>query len=146
MTSLPRRSPNTKSYVDPVRSRIMRSVGRANTGPEITVRRAVHSLGLRFRLHRKGLPGTPDIVLPKHKTVIFVHGCFWHRQAGCNKASMPKTRSDFWVEQFDRNRIRDERNEDALSSLGWRVLIVWECETRNSEALRSRIIHEFNLS
>ncbi|MDB5683491.1 MAG: very short patch repair endonuclease, partial [Sphingomonas bacterium] len=90
------------------------------------VRRALHALGFRFRLHRADLPGRPDIVLPKHKTAIFVHGCFWHRHPDCPKASTPRTRVDFWRHKFVTNVARDRRNVQALEDAGWRVLTVWE--------------------
>ncbi|HEX8418634.1 MAG TPA: DNA mismatch endonuclease Vsr [Sphingomonas sp.] len=131
--------------VDPTRSRIMGAVRQKNTAPETIVRQVLHRLGLRFRLHRKGLPGTPDIVLPRHRTVVFVHGCFWHRHRGCGKASTPKTRLDFWQEKFDRNVERDARNESALVDAGWRVLIVWECETKNVARLTDRLKSDFAL-
>ena len=84
-------------------------------------------MGLRYRLHADDLPGSPDIVLPKHQAVVFVHGCFWHRHDGCNYAAMPGTRQDFWKRKFDENRSRDRRTVEALRRLGWRVFIVWEC-------------------
>jgi DNA mismatch endonuclease (patch repair protein) len=131
--------------VDAMRSHIMRSVRRAHTDPEMIVRRLLHRLGLRFRLQRRGLPGTPDIVLPKHRAAIFVHGCFWHRHAGCGKATMPKTRVEFWREKFDRNVTRDQEKEQALINAGWRVLTVWECETRRPETLTSKLCAAFGL-
>lgn len=127
------------------RSDIMRAVKRAHTGPEVAVRKLLHSLGLRFRLHRKALPGSPDIVLPKHRTVIFVHGCFWHRHPGCRYASTPKTRQDYWLPKFAANVERDARKTSQLEELGWRVLVVWECETRSEEALEARLRREFGL-
>jgi DNA mismatch endonuclease, patch repair protein len=132
--------------IDPVRSKIMRSVKRADTKPEIIVRQVLHALGLRFRLHRKGLPGTPDLVLPKHRTVIFVHGCFWHRHRECTKASTPKTRVEFWTTKFDQNLARDARNVLELERAGWSVLTVWECETRNVQALRAKMMDHFDLN
>lgn len=117
----------------------MARVGSKNTKPEMLVRSVLHRLGYRFRLHRGGLPGRPDIVLPKYKTAIFVHGCFWHRHPDCSKASTPKTRVDFWQDKFDANVARDRRNEDALRSDGWQVVIVWECETKKVEALADRL-------
>ncbi len=90
-------------------------------------------MGLRFRLHRKDLPGTPDIVFPRHRTVVFVHGCFWHRHRGCRKASTPKTRVEFWETKFAQNSRRDERNVAALEALGWRVFVIWECQTRRPQ-------------
>lgn len=119
----------------PERSRIMRAVGRRDTRPELRVRRALHSMGYRFRLHRKDLPGTPDIVLPKYRTCIFVHGCFWHRHEGCKKATTPKSNESFWQDKFARNVLRDEESRRALEALGWNVVIVWECETERAETL-----------
>jgi DNA mismatch endonuclease (patch repair protein) len=131
------------SSIDPIRSRIMSAVRQKNTGPETIVRRVLHGLGLRFRLHRNDLPGTPDIVLPKHRTVVFVHGCFWHRHGGCSKTTTPKTRLEFWLEKFDRNVDRDLRKERALVEEGWKVLVVWECETRDRACLRERMSRAF---
>ena len=113
----------------------MRAVGRRDTRPELRVRRALHSMGYRFRLHRKDLPGTPDIVLPKYRTCIFVHGCFWHRHEGCKKATTPKSNESFWQDKFARNVLRDEESRRALEALGWNVVIVWECETERAETL-----------
>jgi len=121
----------------------MRSVRRAHTKPEIVVRKLLHRVGLRFRLQQLGLPGTPDIVLPKHRTVVFVHGCFWHRHPGCKKATTPKTRAEFWREKFERNVHRDQANEEALIRGGWHVVIVWECETKHTEALLHRLRNTF---
>lgn len=112
----------------------MAAVGRKNTAPELRLRSALHRLGLRFRLNVKNLPGSPDIVLPKYKTVVFVHGCFWHRH-GCSKTTTPKTRQEFWNAKFEANRARDERKEAQLRELGWRVITVWECEVLNTERL-----------
>lgn len=110
-----------------------------NTKPELVVRRALHSLGYRFRLHRGDLPGRPDIVLPKYKTALFVHGCFWHRHPDCPKASTPKTRAEFWKDKFETNVMRDRRNVEALNNAGWQVLTVWECETKQAKALATRL-------
>lgn len=123
----------------------MRTVRQAHTGPEVAVRKLLHALGLRFRLQRRDLPGTPDIVLPKHKTVIFVHGCFWHRHTGCSRATTPKTRVEFWREKFNRNVIRDQEKERALVGIGWRVLTVWECETRWPKTLGDKLRRAFEL-
>jgi len=120
---------------DPKRSALMSRVHAKNTRPEILTRQAAHALGYRFRLHRRDLPGTPDMVFPKLRKVIFVHGCFWHRHPGCQKASTPKSRADFWQAKFEANVLRDQRNENALRNLGWYVLIVWECETVDQQAL-----------
>lgn len=100
------------------RSEIMRSVRQKDTGPELIVRKTLHNLGLRFRLHRKELPGTPDIILPKYSTAIFVHGCFWHRHPGCKLASTPKTRQDYWIPKFEANIERDARKLSELQAAG----------------------------
>lgn len=121
--------------VTPARSANMAKVRGKNTRPEMAVRRAAHALGLRFRLHRRDLPGTPDLVFPKWKTALFVHGCFWHRHDRCAKASSPKTRAAFWQAKFDRNVARDGRSAEALQAAGWTVATVWECETRDTEKL-----------
>lgn len=115
----------------------MAKVGPRDTKPEIVVRRVLYSLGRRFRLHRKDLPGTPDIVLPSSRKAIFVHGCFWHRHEGCRKATMPKTRAVFWQDKFARNIERDRRKEAELRNAGWDVLTVWECETRDETVLEN---------
>lgn len=109
------------------RSKIMSKVGQKSTGPEMKLRKALFAKGFRYRVNVKKLPGSPDIVLPKYKAVIFVHGCFWHRHKGCKYATMPKTRVDFWNAKFNANIKRDRKNIDALLDAGWRVLVVWEC-------------------
>lgn len=111
-----------------------------DTVPEVVVRRIAHRLGFRFRLHRKDLPGRPDLVFPRYRSVVFVHGCFWHRHEGCRFAYEPKTRIGFWSEKFRRNVARDRDNEEALRALGWRVLVIWECEMRNLTALEERLL------
>lgn len=113
-----------------VRSRVMSAVHGKNTAPEIMVRRTLHALGFRFRLHRKDLPGKPDIVLPKYRTCIFVHGCFWHHHEGCIKSKMPKTNAEFWQNKIQANVMRDKSNQDDLAKLGWQALIVWECDIK----------------
>ena len=125
--------------VDPIRSKIMRAVRRANTTPEMRVRQAAHALGFRFRLHRRDLPGTPDLVFPKLRTAVFVHGCFWHRHSSCAKASTPRTRAAFWLEKFDTNVARDKRVTLKLRALGWRVCVVWECDAAQPERLKRRL-------
>ncbi|WP_256326182.1 very short patch repair endonuclease [Sphingomonas sp. NFR15] len=125
--------------VTPARSALMARIGPRDTKPEMVVRRLLHALGRRFRLHRRDLPGTPDIVLPGSRKAIFVHGCFWHRHEGCPKATTPKTRSEFWQDKFDRNVERDERKEADLRAAGWDVTTVWECETRDLGALEIRL-------
>ena len=117
------------------RSRIMSSVGRKDTGPEKLLRSALHRAGLRYRLHDKGLPGTPDLVFPRFGAVTFIHGCFWHSH-GCYKSTVPKTRQDFWEEKFRANRRRDDRNRKELRVRGWRVLVVWECSLLGKLAQR----------
>jgi DNA mismatch endonuclease (patch repair protein) len=121
-----------------VRSRMMSGIRGKDTQPELVVRSLVHRLGLRFRLHDKALPGRPDIVLRKHRTVIFVHGCFWHRHT-CGLAAVPRTRPEFWAAKFEGNVRRDARNKAALEALGWRVVEVWECEVRHPDSLAKRI-------
>jgi DNA mismatch endonuclease (patch repair protein) len=117
----------------------MARIGPKNTKPELIVRRLLHAMGRRFRLHRRDLPGTPDIVLPGLRKALFVHGCFWHRHPGCSKATMPKTRQAFWLGKFERNVERDHRKEEELNAAGWDVLTVWECETRNLALLEKRL-------
>ncbi|RWP36328.1 MAG: DNA mismatch endonuclease Vsr [Mesorhizobium sp.] len=117
------------------RSRIMRSVRQKDTSPEMKVRSALHAAGLRYRLHVKGLPGTPDLVFPRRKVVVFVHGCFWHRHPGCHLATTPKSRGAFWTEKFRRNRERDAAAAGALRSRGWAVVEVWECEIKRNDYL-----------
>jgi DNA mismatch endonuclease (patch repair protein) len=113
------------------RSALMAKIRGTNTKPEVFVRSALHRAGLRFRIHNRSLPGSPDIVLAKHRTVVFVHGCFWHRH-GCTLSSEPSTRRAFWREKFARNVARDRRTAAALRRAGWRVLTVWECSLRTA--------------
>lgn len=126
------------------RSWLMSRVGGKDTLPELRVRKAAHALGLRFRLHRRDLPGTPDLVFPKRRLVVFVHGCYWHRHPGCPKSSNPGTRSEYWAEKFRSNVKRDQRATEELRLEGWRVAVIWECETRDSgvlsEVIRDRIL------
>ena len=121
------------------RSELMTAIRTRNTVPELAVRRIAHRMGLRFRLHRKDLPGRPDLVFPKHRLAVFVHGCFWHRHEGCRLASTPKTRTRFWTEKFAANVDRDARQEAALRKLGWRVLVVWQCETKVEAVMEHRL-------
>lgn len=126
------------------RSERMSRIRAKDTAPEVALRKALHALGFRYRLHVK-LPGKPDIVLPRHKAVVFVHGCFWHRHAGCKVASTPKSNTAFWQEKFERNVQRDARVQDELEAAGWRVLIAWECELTGkgkAAAAASRIARE----
>lgn len=122
------------------RHEIMQNVKTKNTAPEIKLRSLLHKNGFRFRVNRKDLPGKPDIVLPKYRTVIFVHGCFWHGH-DCPRGQRPQTNADFWNRKIDRNVIRDKSDVSLLESLGWRVLIVWECEIKkkNEAVLLSRV-------
>ncbi|GAA4400194.1 very short patch repair endonuclease [Quisquiliibacterium transsilvanicum] len=125
------------------RSRMMSGIRGKNSLPEILVRRLLFASGFRFRLHRRDLPGTPDIVMPGRKIAIFVHGCFWHAHRGCRYATTPSTRTDFWTTKLRANVDRDQRAIAELASRGWRVLCVWECATRDPktrESLRSRIV------
>lgn len=121
------------------RSRMMSSIRGKDTGPEMAVRRFLHGQGYRYRLHRKDLPGRPDIVISRLKVCIFVHGCFWHRHPGCPFATTPKTRPEFWNEKFYKNVVRDLANIDALSAAGWSVLIVWECELKRGPEILERL-------
>ena len=117
----------------------MSRIGSRNTAPELVVRRLLHSMGYRFRLHRKDLPGTPDIVLPGRRKAIFVHGCFWHAH-GCRIGRPPKSRPEFWEPKLARNKARDDKNLAALRRAGWDAFTVWQCEIKDGEALRQRLL------
>lgn len=121
------------------RSELMAGIRARDTAPELSVRRIAHRMGLRFRLHRKDLPGRPDLVFSRHRLVVFVHGCFWHQHDGCRFAHVPKSRVAFWVDKFAKNVARDRRNIESLHDLGWRVGVIWECETGNEDAVRIRL-------
>lgn len=121
------------------RSAHMRRIRKVDTKPEIVVRRIAHALGLRFRLHRRDLPGTPDIVFPRHRKVVLVHGCFWHQHEGCRLARQPKSRLDYWLPKLERNAARDRAAAERLSALGWEALTIWECETRAPDLVRARL-------
>jgi DNA mismatch endonuclease (patch repair protein) len=127
-----------------VRSRMMRKVGRRDTTPERTVRSVAHRLGLRFRLCDPRLPGSPDLVFKRHRVVLFVHGCFWHHH-DCRRGTVPKSRTDYWIAKFRRNVGRDRRIESQLQALGWKVVVVWECETSDVDALRRRLAQVFGV-
>lgn len=120
------------------RRRIMQSVGTANTGPEWVVRRLLHASGYRYRLHSKALPGKPDIVFGTRRKAIFVHGCFWHGH-GCAKGRAPKSRLDYWGPKLEANKARDSRNEADLRGLGWEILTIWQCETKDEQTLLQRL-------
>ena len=121
------------------RSRLMSRIRGKDTKPELVVRRMLHSMGYRFRLHRRDLPGKPDIVLPRHGVCIFVHGCFWHLHRNCKDARIPKTRRTWWRKKLEGNAARDKRHSAALRRLGWRVITVWECQTEKPEYLLKRL-------
>lgn len=114
-------------YDASTRSRVMAAVGNKDTVPEVAVRRVLHAAGYRFRLHRKDLPGSPDIVLPRHRMAVFVHGCFWHGH-GCSRAKRPATNTDYWDTKRDRNTARDALVQQRLRTAGWRVAVVWTCQ------------------
>ena len=120
------------------RSAVMARIKGKNTGPEMRVRRVAHAMGLRFRLHRKDLPGNPDLVFPRLRVALFVHGCFWHRH-GCYRTTSPRTRAAFWSAKFGRNICRDRKNSRRLRTLGWRVIVIWECSIRDRDRLRRRL-------
>lgn len=122
------------------RSQIMSRVSGRNTKPEIAVRSLLHNMGYRFRLHRKDLPGKPDITLPKYKKVIFVHGCFWHGHADCPRSKRPTTNQDFWREKLDKNIERDKSAVKALKQLGWEVMTVWSCEVNDTNKLITKLL------
>lgn len=121
------------------RSANMRRVRNKHTQPELLVRRMLHRAGYRFRLHRRDLPGSPDLVLPKWKTAVFVHGCFWHGHAGCRRAKLPSTRTEFWYAKIKRNQERDEIAKDRLAALGYRVVTLWECELRSEGSILNNV-------
>jgi DNA mismatch endonuclease (patch repair protein) len=123
--------------VSAARRALMGRVRQEHTAPEVAVRRALHAKGYRFRLHRRDLPGSPDIVLPRHRTAIFVHGCFWHRHPDCRGASTPKTNCEYWHQKFSANVMRDARAADELVKAGWKVAIVWECEAKCPRTLEN---------
>ena len=126
------------------RSALMSRVRGKDTAPELKVRRLLHQLGYRFRLHQRNLPGSPEIVVKRHRTAIFVHGCFWHGHEGCRRSQLPETRRDFWEAKINRNIERDSRAAAELGSLGLRVLVLWECELKNQDVLRSVLMQHFD--
>ena len=121
-----------------IRSRTMSRVRGKDTQPEMRVRRVVYRAGFRYRLHRRDLPGTPDLTFPGRHKVIFIHGCFWH-QHNCGKGTRPQTNKEFWNRKLDRNAHRDRKNISSLQDCGWSVLVIWECETKNLQLMETRI-------
>jgi DNA mismatch endonuclease (patch repair protein) len=124
------------------RSAHMRLIRKRDTTPERVVRRIAHALGYRFRLHRRDLPGSPDLAFPRHRKVVLVHGCFWHQHEGCRLKRQPKSRLDYWLPKLARNVARDREVQEQLFRLGWAVLVIWECETRDA-VLTSKRLSEF---
>jgi DNA mismatch endonuclease (patch repair protein) len=120
------------------RSEVMRAVKSKDTKPEMTVRRMIHGMGYRYRLHRKDLPGKPDLVFPGRRKVIFVHGCFWHSH-GCKSTRAPKSNLDYWLPKLERNRQRDSEKQEELKAAGWAALIIWECELGERDMLAARV-------
>lgn len=131
---------NSDDPPPPARSALMRKVRGRDTLPEMIVRRLLYRNGYRYRLHAGGLPGRPDIVFRSRRKAIFVHGCFWHRHEGCKRTTTPKTRRDFWEDKFAANQKRDAAAIASLESRGWKVAVVWECETDNLDELESRLL------
>ncbi len=134
----------TDVYNRTKRSEIMARVRATGTKPELIVRQVAHRLGYRFRLHRRDLPGRPDVVFPRWRRVVLVHGCFWHGHKGCAKAKRPATNREFWNQKLTRNVERDRENAAALRRVGWRVLVIWECETNDREQIAARISNFLN--
>ena len=131
--------PTTDVFDSAKRSAVMRRVKGRNTTPEMIVRRALTRLGARYRLHRKDLPGSPDVAMPGRKLAVFVHGCFWHGHDCARGARVPKQNRDYWLGKVARNRARDAASREALAAMGWRVATLWECELKDAEALEGRL-------
>lgn len=123
-----------------VRSRIMARVRSKGMKPEMKVRRLLHGLGYRYRLHRSDLPGRPDLVFPSRRKVVFVNGCFWHYHPGCDRVRIPATNRDYWVGKLERNRARDERNLSLLEEMGWSVMTAWECRLRDIDTMTAQLV------
>ena len=133
----------TDTFTPEQRSHMMSKIRARNTNPELIVRKYLHSHGFRYRLYKRDLPGHPDIVLSKFKTVIFVHGCFWHAHNNCKYFRMPKSNSEYWVDKINKNVSRDLKNQALLREMGWKVIVIWECELkRDSETRCSNLIDE----
>lgn len=122
------------------RSKLMGRIRRANTKPELLIRRMLHGMGYRFRVQLKGVPGRPDLAFTRRRKIVQVHGCFWHCHEGCPSARIPSTRTKFWIAKFARNRERDVRLETAAAEAGWQSLIVWECELKDTSALEAKLV------
>jgi DNA mismatch endonuclease (patch repair protein) len=141
---MPTLAKNEKSF-DPLtpaqRSERMSRVRNKDTKPELVIRKLVWSLGYRYRLHSKKLPGRPDLVFPARKKVIFIHGCFWHQHENCRQYRMPRTRLEFWLPKLESNKRRDVKVLGELHTMGWKVLVVWECELKNKDELINRVRH-----
>jgi DNA mismatch endonuclease, patch repair protein len=133
------------SFTPEMRSKIMSRIGGKDTAPELRVRRLLHSLGFRFRLHRKDLAGKPDIVLPRHHKIILIHGCFWHGHPDCRRATLPATNAEFWQTKIGKNIARDLRVRQELCELGWKVLVLWQCELGDVRWLTNRLIRFLHL-
>lgn len=128
-----------KVPIDPKRSELMSRIRGKDTRPELAVRRHLHAEGYRFRVNVPNLPGRPDIVFQRRRKIVFVHGCFWHRHKGCVRTTTPKTRTEYWTRKFAQNQARDSAVASKLKEAGWDILIVWECETNNSETLLKKL-------
>jgi DNA mismatch endonuclease (patch repair protein) len=135
---------NFRSLTPRERSALMARVRSKDTRPELAVRRMAHRLRFRFRLHRRDIPGTPDLAFIAKRKVVFVHGCFWHSHVGCALASVPTARPEYWLRKLERNRLRDQQTLDVLQHQGWRVLIIWECETRDAGTLAKKLSNFLN--
>lgn len=127
------------SDVPEPRRRVMAAIRGRDTGPEIAVRRMLHAMGYRYRVHRRDLPGRPDVTFPSRRKIVFVHGCFWHQHSGCRAAKVPRTRTQYWGPKLAKNMDRDRRNLEALANSGWAVTIVWECELAHPEGVVARL-------
>jgi DNA mismatch endonuclease, patch repair protein len=121
------------------RSALMAKVRGKDTAPEMIVRRLLHSMGFRYRLHRRSLPGAPDIVFPSRKKVIWIHGCYWHHHGGCRLATVPKTNRKFWIAKFKKNVARDKSNANSIAALGWKSLTIWQCELKQQRTVVRRL-------
>jgi DNA mismatch endonuclease, patch repair protein len=121
------------------RSENMRRIKSKGMKPELAVRSLVHSLGYRFWLHRRDLPGKPDLVFPKYRKVVFVHGCFWHQHPGCREGRLPSSNRGYWEEKLRRNQERDAKQIEQLKTMGWEVMVIWECEAKNAEELINKL-------